>query len=79
LFVGPELAEPTTELRPGLRLFGTGAHVPLPGSIYNDGRVVHWETSPDECVIEDLPCWLVPPAALQTATMPHVAVGEGAN
>jgi hypothetical protein len=73
LFFGDTLAQPVTELRPGLRLLSTGAHVTLPGSIYDDGRLVYWENSPDEVVIEELPSWLVPPSARMTGPPQPIA------
>lgn len=58
----PEATDPITELRPGLRLLNDGAHVIYLGSIYDDGRLVYWEQSPDFAEPADLPDWLVPRA-----------------
>jgi hypothetical protein len=79
LFCGPELAQPITELRRGVRLLSTGAHVTLPGSIYDDGRLVYWEASPDDFEIQDLPSWLIPPEALLANPPTVVAACDRAN
>jgi hypothetical protein len=75
VFFGDALPEPVTEIRPGVRLLSTGAHVALPGSIYEDGRLVYWESSPDDDVIVELPSWLIPGAAKSAPLAVVAAVG----
>jgi hypothetical protein len=59
-YIEDMLPDPITQIRPGLRLLNDGAHVIYPGSIYDDGRLVYWEESPDWVELADLPEWLVP-------------------
>jgi hypothetical protein len=58
------LCDPVTDIRPGVRLLNDGAYAIYPGSIYDDGRLVYWEESPDWAEVADLPQWLVPAAGL---------------
>lgn len=53
-----------TDVCPGLQLLNDGTFVIYPGSIYEDGRLVYWEESPDFIEPADLPAWLVPPQNL---------------
>lgn len=65
-YVADALPDPITEVRPGLRLLNDGAHVVYPGSIYDDGRLVYWEESPDWAEVADLPEWLLPTSNVVT-------------
>jgi hypothetical protein len=64
LFNYMPLGQTVTEVRPGLQLLNEGTFVIYPGSMYEDGRLVYWEDSPDEALIPSLPAWLVPPQSL---------------
>lgn len=52
--------QPITKLYWGLNLLNDGAIVTYPGSMYEDGRFVCWEESPDFIEPADLPRLLVP-------------------
>lgn len=47
-----------TEIRAGLQLLNDGTFVIYPGSIYDDGRAVYWEDSPEFTEVAHLPEWL---------------------
>ena len=64
LFKYTPLGQTFTEVRPGLQLLNEGTFVVYPGSIYDDGRLVYWEDSPDWTEVADLPAWLIPPQSL---------------
>jgi hypothetical protein len=60
LFKYLQTEQPTTELYWGVNLLNDGTIVTYPGSMYEDGRIVCWEESPDFTEPAGLPRLLLP-------------------